>query len=128
MKTLLTVHATMTPPSRLLTKRDLDRRDRDHGFSKIGYHFVIERDGTLAEGRALTEASVHDSIKDAKSAISVCLVGGTADNGGPADNFADEQWDSLIALAHRFESIRIESKTPAVTTDQVARRVVRIRR
>lgn len=126
MKTLLTVHATGTADGCNLTTRDLDRQDRKAGYRKLGYHYVIERDGTIGEGRTRDEASLHDSISVAKQAMSVCLVGGfDTDTESPTDNFTDEQWDTFRTLARSFDSIRIESKTPALTTERVVRQVVK---
>jgi N-acetylmuramoyl-L-alanine amidase len=129
MKTILTVHATGTAPGLNLTTKDVDRQDRRAGFRKIGYHYVIERDGTLGEGRGLTEASMHDPIRTAKETVSVCLVGGfDVATESPADNFTDEQWDKLRNLARSFENVRIDSMTPALTTERVVRQVIKINR
>lgn len=89
----------MTPSLVNLTRRDLYLKDLQRGYSDIGYHYVIERDGKLSEGRGLEYASIHDDFKYATKAVSVCLVGGLGESGEPLVNFTDAQWDSLLKLA-----------------------------
>lgn len=130
MKSLLTVHATMTPSTEVVTTRAINRRDREFGYSSIGYHYVIERDGTLGTGRKMHEASMHDSVEEAKLAISVCLVGGSDAAGSPDDNFTDDQWDRLVTLTRELtagKTLSIQSRTPSVTTDRIVRIVLRPR-
>jgi hypothetical protein len=78
VKSLLTVHASMTrPDDSTQSKRDIDLRDRRTGYNGIGYHWLIQRDGTVEKGRDESSASVHDDgISLAKSAVSICLIGG----------------------------------------------------
>lgn len=48
---LIVVHCTATPEGRDVTTADIDRQHRQRGFTSIGYHYVIYRDGTLHLGR-----------------------------------------------------------------------------
>lgn len=89
----------MSAPSEELTLRDLDRRDRGNQLRKIGYHWVIRRDGVVEAGRDESEASIHDCVTDSKRCISVCLVGGLSPGGEPEENFTVEQKASLCRLA-----------------------------
>lgn len=98
----------MTDPTQDLKFRDLDRRDRQHGLAKIGYHFVIDREGKVSTGRTQLEASVHDSFNIAKDAMSICLVGGVDASKQPANNFTDEQFDSLV---HLVSNLRLGTPT-----------------
>ena len=52
------VHSTNTKPNEDLSARDIDERHRKRGLLKIGYHFVIKRDGTIELGRPLCELSL----------------------------------------------------------------------
>lgn len=127
MKSLLTIHATMTPADMSYSGRDIDRRDRHHGYSKCGYHFVIQRDGVVCQFRKETESSIFDDFKsgEGKEAISFCLVGGSDGNGAPENNFTLAQWDAarllLIALRDDHTLTTIRSKTPAVSGEDVSR-------
>ena len=65
------------------------------GWSDIGYHYVIRRDGTVEKGCPIEKAGTHCSYHNAHS-IGICMVGG-----GPMgeDKFFEEaQYDSLAAL------------------------------
>lgn len=68
---------------------DLDKMHRDKGWRKIGYHFVVEIDGSVREGRQLEEIGAHVEGNNAKS-IGICMVG--------TDKFTDAQWQSLRTL------------------------------
>lgn len=107
-----------------LTGKDIDRRDRQHGYSKCGFHYVIAREGTVSEFRRDTEACVHiDHVETAKSAIGICLIGGTDEAGKPEDNFTLPQWDSMKtlirALGEKYQLTSVRSFTPAVTTERL---------
>lgn len=100
MKTVITLHASNTPPDVDLGRRELDIRDRKKNYAEIGYHYVIRRDGTIETGRTLKSASVFDEVRIARESISVCLIGGVDDRREPINNFTREQRDALIDLAH----------------------------
>ena len=51
---LIVVHCTATPEGRDVTVADIDRMHRKKGWKKIGYHFVIYRDGSVHAGRPVT--------------------------------------------------------------------------
>jgi hypothetical protein len=124
MKSLITIHATMTGPGMKLTGRDIDRRDRLHGYSKCCYHYVIQRDGVVWQGRRDSEPSVHDGDK-AKDAISVCFVGGVDERNAPENNFTLPQWAAFrtltnaIGLQHGGGTTAVRIKTPAITQDDI---------
>ena len=80
------------------------------GWSDIGYHYVIKRDGTLEEGRPLEKAGAHTTGYNAES-IGICLVGGVESDGRtPDDNFTTAQFETLARL---IESLR--SRWPKAT-------------
>lgn len=116
MKRLVTIHTTATPASRVISRRDIDLRDRRAGFLRIGYHYLIRRDGLVEAGRAEHENSPHDFGEDIRSAVSVCLVGGADAKGKPQDNFTAEQKSSLITIINNRE---IKSVTPSLSEDVV---------
>jgi len=62
------------------------------GFSDVGYHFVVKRDGTISPGRSLFLDGAH--TKGHNDALGVCLVG-TLD-------FTHAQVKSLLTLARLF--------------------------
>jgi N-acetylmuramoyl-L-alanine amidase len=108
----VTIHSSMTTATAPLRWRDIDRRDRKHGFRKCGYHWVISRDGLVERGRLNAEPSLHDSGTDVQSAISICLIGGADANGAPQDNFTEAQRESLKKLVKEI-NLPVKVITPA---------------
>lgn len=74
--------------------RDMHLR---RGWSDIGYHAVIRRDGEIEFGRHFDEAGAHVKGQNYRS-VGVCLVGGINAAGKPEDNFTEEQFDSLDSI------------------------------
>jgi N-acetyl-anhydromuramyl-L-alanine amidase AmpD len=76
-----------------------------NGWSDIGYHYVIRRDGTLEVGRLEDEVGAHVAGVNWES-VGVCLVGGVNDSNRPDCNFTSHQWRELelliASLARRY--------------------------
>lgn len=101
---LIVVHCTATPEGRDVTTADIDRQHRQRGFTSIGYHFVIYRDGTLHLGRPVTEVGAHVRGYNRYS-IGVAYVGGLASDGRtPKDTRTPEQRQALRNLLARLKS------------------------
>lgn len=67
---------------------------KERGFTKVGYHFVILRDGTIEAGRRLDEVGAHCKGHNHDS-IGVCLIG--------RSGFTPSQYISLGMLKQRLE-------------------------
>lgn len=94
----IVVHCAATKPSMDTTAADIDRWHRERGWLKIGYHFVIKRDGVIEEGRQVDEVGAHASGYNSSS-VSVCLIGGLSEDGTSSENnFTEEQWESFGAV------------------------------
>jgi N-acetyl-anhydromuramyl-L-alanine amidase AmpD len=77
---------------------------RDRGWAEIGYHFLIDRDGTVATGRAIEKVGAHVQGHNTGT-IGISLLGG---HGGAAtdqflDNFTAAQESALIALIAKLQ-------------------------
>lgn len=94
---LIVVHCAATKPSMDIGVKEIDRWHRERGFLKIGYHFVIRRNGKVEHGRSVMEPGAHASGHNANS-IGICLVGGIDDKGKPEENYTDDQYASLAEL------------------------------
>ena len=96
---LIFVHCSCTKPSQDFDIKDIDRWHRERGFLKVGYHFVIKRDGTKQIGRGLMEAGAHVKSYNHR-AIGCCLIGGSTeiDLKITEDNFTPEQYVTLYNL------------------------------
>ena len=112
----IVIHATATNPSWYEDKDAADvvkeiRRwhTTERGWSDIGYHFVVHRNGQIAAGRPITRSGAHTRGHN-KTTIGIALVGG---RGGCADdvfmdNFTVDQARELQAL---IESLQQEFPT-----------------
>lgn len=102
----IVIHCSATPPNVKVDRSVIDRWHRERGFLKIGYHFVIKRDGTVEEGRKLTEIGAHVEGYNAQS-IGICMAGGCKKGEKvalvPDNNFTNEQWASLAALVKKLK-------------------------
>ena len=112
----IVIHATATNPNWYADKDASDvvkeiRRwhTTERGWSDIGYHFFVHRNGQIAAGRPITRSGAHTRGHN-KTTIGIALVGG---RGGCADdvfmdNFTTEQARELQAL---IESLQQEFPT-----------------
>lgn len=93
----LVVHCSATQAKSDIGAKEIDRMHRDRGFAKIGYHFVIRRNGVMEKGRALTEIGAHVEGHNSES-LGICMVGGITPAGKAEDNFTDDQYHALAVL------------------------------
>lgn len=112
---LVVVHCSATPPDMDIGAKEIDtwHRQPPQSFRKIGYHYVIRRNGFIEEGRPVFEVGAHASQVNSRS-IGICLVGGVRREGKALvtdNNFTVEQFDSLEALlttaTEEFKEIEI---------------------
>lgn len=87
-------------------KRDEIRRwhVNGNGWQDIGYHYLIDRDGQVARGRALETQGAHTSGHNANS-IGICLVGGhgSSMNDPFSKNYTDAQDQALRVLINELQ-------------------------
>lgn len=90
-------------------KKEIDQWHRQRGWLKIGYHYVIKRDGTLEEGREHDVMGAHVKGHNADS-VGVCLVGGVNDDNEPENNFTEEQFETLVDTINSLKVIYPEAE------------------
>lgn len=93
----LVVHVTATPPSKDIGAAEVNAMHKAKGWSGIGYHFVIRRNGKVETGRAVNQVGAHVQGWNSVS-LGVSLVGGVDEKGRPQDNRTAEQVLALKAL------------------------------
>ena len=94
----LVVHCSATPAARDIGVKELDLMHRQRGFRKIGYHYIIRRDGTVEKGRPNSEPGAHVQGFNSRS-LGICMVGGVKPDGKTAEtNFAPAQYAALGTL------------------------------
>ena len=92
------VHCSATPEGKDFTVLDIKKWHLERGFSDIGYHYVIYRDGSINKGRDESKIGAHCTGHNSYS-IGVCYVGGVAKDGKTAkDTRTDAQKKSLLSL------------------------------
>lgn len=83
-------------------RRDAARIAYNPELSAIGYHYVIDLDGSIQTGRGLDEIGAHAAGFN-KASIGICLIGGQE----RVARYTSMQWLSLMsltcALATRFK-------------------------
>lgn len=109
---IIIIHCSATPPSMDIGAEEIRKWHLERGFSDIGYHYVIKRNGELEVGRPLDKPGAHCKGHNARS-IGVCLVGGAEKQGGKlisACNFTELQWSALdllvSSLLEKYPSIQ----------------------
>jgi N-acetylmuramoyl-L-alanine amidase len=96
--TEIIVHCSATPEGKDYTVADIDSWHKARGFKKIGYHYVVYRDGTCHKGRSEDEIGAHCVGHNANS-IGICYIGGVSSDGKtPKDTRTEEQKKALIIL------------------------------
>lgn len=97
------VHCSATKQGENFHAADIDRWHRQKGYGCIGYHYVIDIDGTLERGRPLEKVGAHCK-KYNKSSIGVCYIGGLSKSNKPTDTRTPEQKKTLRELLEKLVS------------------------
>lgn len=96
------VHASATPPEMDIGVKDIRVwHVEERGWSDIGYHFVIRRNGVVEIGRPLYLQGAHCRGYNRES-VGICLVGGLDSNKNSINNFTREQELSLSSMIKFF--------------------------
>ena len=100
----LIVHCSATPEGKDFTVAQIRQWHLARGFSDIGYHYVVYRDGSVHAGRAESVVGAHCKGQNARS-IGICYIGGmTADNKRAKDTRTPEQKEALLRLLGELRS------------------------
>lgn len=98
------VHCSATPEGKDFTVQQIDSWHRQRGFSCIGYHYVIYRDGSIHRGRPENQVGAHCIGHNANS-IGICYIGGCASDGKtPKDTRTDAQRAALVKLLRELKA------------------------
>ena len=111
------IHCAATPNGKSFTASDIDRMHKARKFKRdsqavrnfnpnlgsIGYHFIIDIDGSIETGRHPEEIGAHVQGSNAKS-IGVVMIG--------TDKYTKAQWESLRTCIINLSTI-IQGKAHA---------------
>lgn len=98
------IHCSATKAGKDFKAKDIDRMHKQRGFNQIGYHYIIDLDGTIETGRPLTSWGAHCNTKGFsnssynKHSVGICYIGGLDKNGKPADTRTEAQKQALHQL------------------------------
>lgn len=110
----IVVHCAATRPTYMAgasieeKRAEIDRWHRERGWSGIGYHWLIDRDGAVIAGRPETQVGAHVQGHNIGT-IGICLWGGhgAASTDRFLDHFTPDQDRALRRLI-----IEISQRTP----------------
>lgn len=98
------VHCAATPEGKNFKAADIDRWHRERKMKCIGYHYVVDLDGTVEPGRPESEIGAH-CLGHNQYSIGVCYVGGLAADGKtPKDTRTATQKEALLALLKKLRA------------------------
>lgn len=92
------VHCTATAEGKDFTVDDIRAWHKARGWSDIGYHYIVYRDGAVHEGRPVGQTGSHVAGRNTGT-IGIAYVGGvSADGKTPKDTRTASQRASLLWL------------------------------
>lgn len=94
----LIIHCSATREGADFHASDIDKWHKANGWNGIGYHYVIDLDGTVESGRSVYRQGAHTSGHN-KHSIGICYIGGLDKDGKtPKDTRTKAQKDALYKL------------------------------
>lgn len=74
----------------------------ERGWSDVGYHYIITRDGEVQTGRPLERIGAHAKGFN-RTSVGICYVGGLDKDFEPEDNRTDAQKIAMYELIKELE-------------------------
>ncbi len=108
--TEIIVHCTASPEGQDRTVYDIRRDHKAQGWSDIGYHYVVYRNGLVVPGRDVNIIGSH-CVGHNSHSIGVAYVGGVARDGKTAkDTRTLSQKAALLGLLEDLRSLYPDAK------------------
>ena len=99
--TMIILHCSATREGQDVKAKTIKQWHKERGFDDIGYHYVIDLDGTIEKGREEDLVGAHCKGHNATS-IGICYVGGCDKNMKPKDTRTPEQKRSMLSLVRKL--------------------------
>ena len=99
--TMIILHCSATREGQDIKAKTIKQWHKERGFDDIGYHYVIDLDGTIEKGRDEELVGAHCKGHNATS-IGICYVGGCDKNMKPKDTRTPEQKRSMLSLVRKL--------------------------
>lgn len=93
----IVVHCSATKEGHDFKAEDIKKWHQAQGWATIGYHFVVDLDGSVEIGRPTEYQGAHVAGHNHDS-LAVCYIGGLDANGNPKDTRTPRQKQSLRSL------------------------------
>lgn len=111
--TELIVHCSATPEGRDYTVEQIRKDHIRQGWSDIGYHYVIYRNGTIVNGRDVDIMGAHCAAGGHnRNSIGICYIGGVENVPGvpynklkAKDTRTEEQKVALLSLLYDLKCL-----------------------
>ena len=104
----IVLHCSATPPSQDIGAAEIDQWHRARGWSGIGYHWVIRRDGRIEPGRSVSHEGVQQGAHvrgHNQHSVGVCLVGGMTDEDRPANLWMETYTPQQMSAARELVDV-----------------------
>lgn len=98
---LIILHCSATKELQDFKAKDIDKWHKNQGWECIGYHYVIDLDGTIEPGRNEAYVGAHCTGKNSTS-IGICYIGGLDKNGNSKDTRTPQQKESMYKLVNQL--------------------------
>ena len=99
--TMIIIHCSATREGQDIKAKTIKQWHLQRGFADIGYHYIIDLDGTIEKGRDESLIGAHCVGKNAIS-IGICYIGGCDKNLKPKDTRTDAQKKAMKTLVHQL--------------------------
>lgn len=98
------IHCSATPEGKDFRAKDIDLWHKQRGFTGIGYHYVIDLDGTVEKGRDEALVGAH-CVGQNQYSIGICYIGGLDKDGkAPKDTRTKAQKRALKTLVNNLKN------------------------
>lgn len=95
------IHCSATLPGQRVDVPTITRWHKARGFKTIGYHFFIDKRGTIHPGRPIEQVGAHCKGYNATS-IGICYEGGLDEEGKPKDTRTTLQRMAMAELVEQL--------------------------
>lgn len=97
------IHCAATQPDMDIGVKEIREWHKKKGWSDIGYHYVIRRNGVIEDGRPVNKIGAH-VVGYNRGSIGVCLIGGIDHEANAVPNFTVKQWRTLAQMMRGFKA------------------------
>lgn len=95
------LHCSATKAGQNFKAADIRKWHKQQGWADIGYHYVIDLDGTIEPGRDEKYVGAHVTGQNANS-IGICYIGGLDTTGKTKDTRTQQQKEAMFSLVKKL--------------------------